>query len=112
MWWQNQHTHAEYFVVFINDKTHYMWVSIIKHKMLQKFVEWKTLVEKSSRKTRKLRIDNNDFVTTSTSTNLEDFITKEGIEHQYTIPNMPEQNGISERMNRTRVETVRSMLAD
>ena len=35
-----------------------------------------------------------------------------GIEHHYTIPKTPEQNGVSERMNRTLMETVRSMLAD
>ena len=40
------------------------------------------------------------------------YLKKEGIEHQYTIPKMPEQNGVSERLNRTLVESIRSMLAD
>ena len=34
----------------------------------------------------------------------------EGIRHERTIPKTPEQNGVAERMNRTLVETVRSML--
>ena len=39
-------------------------------------------------------------------------LRKEGIKHEYTIPKTPQQNGVSERMNRTLVEAVRSMLAD
>ena len=36
----------------------------------------------------------------------------EGVRHEHTIPKTPEQNGVAERMNRTLVETVRSMLID
>ena len=46
------------------------------------------------------------------STEFESYLKKEGIEHQYTIPKTPEENGVSERMNRTLLETIRSMLAD
>ena len=103
---------AEYFVVFIDDKTHYVWVYVIKHKdeVFQKFMEWKSLVENSSgHKVKKLRTDNGGEYT---STEFESYLKDEGIEHQYSIPKTPEQNGVSERRNRTLVETVRSMLAD
>ncbi len=46
------------------------------------------------------------------STEFESYLKTEGIKHEYTIPKTPEQNGVSERMNRTLVEAVRSMLAD
>ena len=36
----------------------------------------------------------------------------EGIRHEYTIPKTPEQNSVSERMNRTLLELVRIMLVD
>ena len=103
---------AEYFIVFIDDKTHYVWIYVIKHKheVFQKFLEWKSFVEKSSGcQVKKLRTDNGGEYT---STEFENYLRKEGIEHQYTIPKTPEQNGVSERMNRTLVEAVRSMLAD
>ena len=58
---------------------------------------------------KKLRTDNGGEYT---STEFESYLKDEGIEHQYSIPKTPEQNGVSERMNRTLVETVRSMLAD
>ena len=54
-------SHAEYFVTFIDDQTHYVWIYVIKHKheVFQKFVEWKSLVEKSSGySVKKLRTDN------------------------------------------------------
>ena len=47
-----------------------------------------------------------------TSTEFKSYLKNNGMEHQYTIPKTPEQNGVSERMNRTLVEKVRSMLAD
>ena len=89
-----------------------MWVYVIKHKdeVFQKFMEWKSLVENSSgHKVKKLRTDNGGEYT---STEFESYLKDEGVEHQYSIPKTPEQNGVSERMNRTLVETVRSMLAD
>ncbi len=46
------------------------------------------------------------------STEFESYLKTEGIKHEYTIPKTPEQNGVSERMIRTLVEAVRSMLAD
>ena len=42
----------------------------------------------------------------------EGYLRSEGIRHELTIPKTPEQNGVAERMNRTLIETVRSMLAD
>ena len=47
-----------------------------------------------------------------TSNEFEGYLKKEEIKHEYTIPNTPEQNGVSERMNRTLVEKVRSVLTD
>ena len=46
-----------------------------------------------------------------TSTEFEAHLRAEGVKHELTIPKNPEQNGVAERMNRTLVETVRSMLS-
>ena len=103
---------AEYFVTFVDDKSHYVWIYPIKHKheVFQKFMEWKSYVENATNhKVKKFRTDNGGEYK---STEFENFLKKEGIEHQYTIPKTPEQNGVSERINRTLVEKVRSMLAD
>ena len=103
---------AEHFVTFIDDKTHYVWIYVLKHKheVFRTFKEWKSLVENSSgHKVKVLRTDNGGEYM---STEFETFLKAEGIKHEYSIPKTPEQNGVSERMNCTLVEAVRSMLDD
>ena len=39
------------------------------------------------------------------------YLKEEGVRHELTVPKTQEQNGVAERMNRTLVETVRSMLS-
>ena len=81
-----------------------------KHEVFETFKRWKVLAENSSgHKVKTFRTDNGGEYM---STELENYLKSEGIKHEYTIPKTPEQNGVSERMNRTLVEAVRSMLAD
>ncbi|RXN36740.1 Retrovirus-related Pol poly from transposon TNT 1-94 [Labeo rohita] len=103
---------AQYFLTFIDEHTHYVWVYVLKQKgeVFQKFLEWKAMAEKSTgRQLKVLRTDNGGEYTSS---EFQDFLKKEGIRHELTVPKTPEQNGVAERMNKTLMETVRSMLAD
>ena len=103
---------GEYFVTFIDDHTRYAWVYILQHKseVFQRFQEWKALVEKSSG--RKIKIFRSDNGGEYTSSEFASYLTKEGIKHELTIPHTPQQNGVAERLNRTLIESVRTMLAD
>ena len=68
------------------------------------------MVEKSSgEKIKTLRSDNGGEYT---SKELEDYLKRNGIRHERTVPKTPEQNGVAERMIRTLEETVRAMLSD
>ena len=72
---------AGYFLTLIDDKTRYAWVYVLKHKdeVFNKFREWKVMVEKSTEKTLKvLHTDNG-----------EEFLKKEGIKHELTVPKCP-----------------------
>jgi transposase InsO family protein len=103
---------AEYFLTFTDDKSRYSWVYPLKTKdqVFDRFLEWKALVEKSSGKRLKtLRSDNGGEYT---SKRFNDYLKAEGIRHEFTIPKTPEQNGVAERLNRTLVESARSMLLD
>ena len=103
---------AESFVTFIDDKSRYVWIYILKNKseVFKIFLEWKSMVEKSSgEKIKILRSDNGGEYT---SKEFEDYLKKNGIRHEHTVPKTPEQNGVAERMNWTLVETVQSMLSD
>ena len=102
---------AEYFVTFIDDRTHYTWVYVLRTKgeVFDCFLRWKALVENSSgRRVRGIRTDNGGEYT---SNQFQKYLLSEGIRHERTVPKTPEQNGVAERMNRTLIETVRSMLA-
>lgn len=103
---------AQYFLTFPDDKSRYSWVYILKSKdeVFGKFLEWKALVENSTKKrVRTLRTDNGGEYT---STQFKNYLKGQGIRHELTIPKTPEQNGVAERLNRTLVEMARSMLLD
>ena len=103
---------GEYFLTFIDDKTRYVWMYVLKRKdqVFEQFLEWKALVEKSIG--RKLKVLRTDSGGEYTLTEFENYLKSEGVRHELTVPKTPEQNSVAKRMNRTLVETVRSMLAD
>ncbi|KAK1614560.1 hypothetical protein QYE76_020077 [Lolium multiflorum] len=43
---------------------------------------------------------------------LNDFLSEEGIRHQYSVAYTPQQNGVAERKNRTLLDMARSMMAE
>ena len=103
---------GNYFLTFIDEATHYTWIYVIKNKsdVFDCFKEWKALVENQfSCKVKILRTDNGGEYC---SNEFENFLKTAGIRHQKTIVKTPEQNGVSERMNRSLMEAVRSMLSD
>lgn len=58
---------------------------------------------------KRLRSDNGGEYT---SIAFEDYCRESGIIHEKTVPYTPQQNGVSERKNRTIIDTFRSMLLD
>ena len=103
---------TEYFVTFIDDQSRYVWTYVLKHKseVFKKFTEWKAMVERSSgMKLKKFRTDNGGEYT---SNEFEEYLKKDGVKHETSVPKTPQQNGVAERLNRTLVESVRSMLSD
>ena len=101
------HGGAKYFPTFINDNTHYVWVYMLKHKseVFDKFLELKELVENSSG--HKLKACGEYM-----SNKMKNFLKKEEVYHELTVPKTPKQNGIAEHLNGTLVEAVHSMLCD
>ncbi len=103
---------SEYFVTFIDSYSHYTWVYVLKRKdqVFECFLKWKALVENfTGWQLKVLRTDNGGEYM---SQMFKEHLSKHGIRHETTVPKNPEQNGTAERMNRTLMESVRSMLAD
>ncbi|KAG6389166.1 hypothetical protein SASPL_150625 [Salvia splendens] len=89
-----------------------VWVYTMKSKIevLGIFLKWKAQVEyQMGRKIKVLRSDNGGEYK---SDHFQDVCQECGIVRNFTVRNTPQQNGVSEHMNRTLVEKVRCMLSN
>ena len=73
---------------------------------------WNGKLSWKNRQIGKLKVLCTDNGGEYTSAEFQKYLKTEGVCHELTVPKTPEQNRVAERMNRTLVETVRSMLAD
>lgn len=103
---------ARYFLIFIDDFSRMCFVYFLKskHQTFKFFKEFQRLVEnQQSKKIKALRSDNGgEFC----STEMKMYLKQCGIVHQKTTAYTPEQNGLSERYNRSAVEKARCLLFD
>lgn len=101
---------SKYILTFTDDYTRYVTAFFIKSKseVLSKFMEYVAMMEnETGLRVRSIRTDNGGEYTSQC---FKKFCSDKGIAHQLTNPYTPEQNGVSERLNRTLVESARSML--
>ncbi|KAK9941415.1 hypothetical protein M0R45_018018 [Rubus argutus] len=100
-----------YFISFIDDYSRKAWVYFLQNKSeaFRAFKSFKALVEKEAgRSIKTLRTDRGgEFM----SQEFANFCAEHGIRRQLTAAYTPQQNGVSERKNRTILNMVRSMLA-
>ena len=102
---------SKFVLTFTDDYTRYVTVYFIKSKseLLSMFVEYVTMMENET-DLRVRAIRTGDTGGEYTSQYFKKFCADKGIAHQLTNPNTPEQNGVSESLNRTLIESARSML--
>ena len=99
-----------YFVTFIDDWSRFTTVYFMRNKseVFNKFKEFEAMATNVTGKRIKiLRCDNGGEYT---SRIFYDYLKSKGIQRQFSVPRTPEQNGVSERMNRTIQEMARSMI--
>ena len=101
-----------YFIFFIDDFTRMTWVYFMRHKseVSSIFKRFKAMVENQS--DEKIKILRSDRGTEYNSNEFEKFCAVAGIEQHTTVRYTPQQNGVSERKNRTVMEMARCMLAE
>jgi transposase InsO family protein len=100
----------KYDIIIIDDYSRFTWVFVLQDKsetqeVLNKFL--KRAQNKFDAKVKRIRSDNG---TEFKKTQVEDFLDKEGIKHEFSAPYTPQQNGVDERKNRTLIEMARTML--
>ncbi|KAK1646050.1 hypothetical protein QYE76_063855 [Lolium multiflorum] len=102
----------KYCLVIVDDYSRYCWVFFFKYKSETQ----RTMMEFANQVQRKynttilaIRSDNGMEFKNYT---LDDFLGEEGIQHQYSSPYTPQQNGVAERKNRTLIEAARTMMME
>ena len=101
---------SKYYIAFIDDYTRFCWIYFLKFKseVANVFWKYKAWVENQSGcRIQKIRSDNGKEYINDT---FDKFCKEAGIEHQLTAPYTPQQNGVSERKNRSIMEMTRCML--
>ncbi|KAK1609227.1 hypothetical protein QYE76_032900 [Lolium multiflorum] len=99
-------------LVIVDDYSRYTWVYFLKTKdeTQQIFIDFATEVQRQHNLLiMAIRSDNGSEFKNYT---LNDFLSDEGIRHQYSASYTPQQNGVAERENRTLMDMARSMMAE
>ena len=101
---------ARYLLTFIDDATRYVSVYALEKKSntFEKFIEYRTLVEKQTGKS--IKILHSDGEGEFINTDLSEYLSTNSIHHKTTVAETPEQNGVAERYNWTLLETIRAMM--
>ncbi|GAA5970924.1 hypothetical protein JCM8115_005499 [Rhodotorula mucilaginosa] len=99
-----------YVVTFVDDHSRMLWVEALARKsdVFGAFQRFKAAAENESGKhIQRLRSDNGGEYT---SHEFRDFLAEHGIHHEMPPPYSPQANGVAERINRTIVEGLISLL--
>jgi len=109
----NSHNNQfQYFLLFVNDFSRMTWVYFLKHKfeVPDKFYAFYQMIHTQfDKKIQVLRSDNGgEFVNKS----MQKFFRENGLIHQTSCPNTPQQNGVAEWKNRKLLDMTRAMIFD
>lgn len=102
----------KYFVTFVDQYSHFTVCYLLQQKseVVEKFKSYEAMVEaKFGHKIERLRCDNGGEYD---SKEFQAFCSQKGIKIEYTVPYNPQQNGVSERYNRTIMERARCLIFD
>ncbi|GBN77588.1 Retrovirus-related Pol polyprotein from transposon TNT 1-94 [Araneus ventricosus] len=101
-----------YSLTFVDYYSRYSMIYLLskKDEVLSKLKEYIAMTRNKFGRTLKvLRSDNGGEYS---GKEIEDFLKEQGIVHQLTVPYSPQQNGVSERKNRTLIEMTRCLLSE
>lgn len=103
---------SKYFIEFIDDRSRWCEVRFLRSKSeaLEATKEIISLFKKQIRK--KVKCIQSDNGTEFVNDKFNEMLKERGIKRRLTVPHNPEQNGISERKNRTLMDTARCLLIE
>src|SRR5579859_1975018 len=107
--------HGLYFITFVDEATRYVWIYIIPNKtsstILQILRKWLPLVQNQAGTTLiNFRTDEGGEYLGETLKTVSPFLEEHGITHEQTSAYSSASNGVAERINRTLMDMVRTMM--
>jgi hypothetical protein len=110
-------THAslggkKYCLVIVDDYSRYTWVYFFKYKHETQQTVKDFTNEVQCQYGQDMLMIRSDNGTKFKNYTLNDFLSEEGIHHQYSSPYTPQQNGVAEWKNRTLMDMARTMLEE
>ncbi|CDF77556.1 Retrovirus-related Gag-Pol polyprotein [Chondrus crispus] len=102
---------SRYFITFVDDHSNWVVVYTMRNKS-EAFAKYKLYEQFAQTHTgRKVKVLRTDRGGEYLSTEFKSYLDSNGTQHQLTTAYTPEQNGVAERLNRTLIDLVRSMLS-
>ena len=101
----------EYFITFTNDYSRFRYIYLLKWKSeaFENFKKFRAEVENQlGKRIKAIRFDRGGKYLLG---DFKDYLIENGIISPLIAPRTPQQNGVAERMNRTLLDMVRSMLS-
>ena len=100
-----------YYVLFIDHYTRFTWLYLLKSKseVFTKFTHFKAMIETPF--SAKIKIFRSDRGGEYTSNVFKTYLLQQGIIHQLSCPNTPQQNGLVERKHKHLIETSITLLS-
>jgi transposase InsO family protein len=102
----------KYCLVIVDDYSRYTWVFFLAHKSETQQTVKDFTNEVQRQYGQDILMIQSDNGTEFKNYTLNDFLSEEGIRHQYSSPYTPQQNDVAERKNRTLIDMARTMLAE
>src|SRR4051812_35833196 len=100
----------KYGLFIVDDYSRYTWVFFLKSKDETKITFIDFFKQAQRKFDKKILAIRNDYGSEFKNYTLEEFLSDERVEHQYSTPYTHQQNGVDERKNHPLVEMARSML--
>ncbi|KAJ9542204.1 LOW QUALITY PROTEIN: hypothetical protein OSB04_028710 [Centaurea solstitialis] len=99
-----------YCLVIVDDYSRFTWVFFLRTKDETSGLVKPFVIRVENKTNLKVKVIRSDNGTEFKNADLNSFCEEKGIERQYSTPRTPQQNGVTERRNRTLIEAARTML--
>ena len=98
-------SHSRYIIVVVDEFTRYAWIGFLRHKSETGAFLKNLIINLERQFDAKVKCVRSDSGGEFLSAELSGWFTEVGIDHELSVPNTPQQNGVAERYNRSLLDS-------